>query len=88
MPTIGYKWYMNTKYLTWLKTKYLLKYTKAHIGEANHFSRHKNVTNEWQTCQITFEDEKTHYWKEPMNQHLKYPVKLSNFAIHEELGIF
>ena len=32
-------------------------------------------------------DEKTHDWREPIMQHIKHPMELSNFAFCEELGI-
>ena len=30
---------------------------------------------------------KTHDWREPIIQHLKNPMELSNFAFHKELGV-
>ena len=48
----------------------------------------EHVINKCKTCQIyNTADEKTHDWREPIIQHIKHPMELSNFAFHEELGI-
>ena len=36
---------------------------------------------------LTLKYEETLDWREPIIQHLKYPMELSNFNFHEELGI-
>ena len=61
----------------------------------------KHVIKECKTCQnirridpkindygtIIFLARKTHDWREPIIQHLKNPMELSDFAYHEELGV-
>ena len=61
----------------------------------------KHLIDECELCQIVtmsslkntiygaiiFRDEKTHDWREPIIQHLKYPTELRNFAFHKELGV-
>ena len=62
----------------------------------------EHVINECKTCQFTkildpkindygtiiFPTRKTHDWREPIIQHLKNPMKLSNFAYHKSWGCY
>ena len=61
----------------------------------------EHVIKECKTCQnirridpkindygtIIFPARKTHDWREPIIQHLKNPMELSDFAYHKELGV-
>lgn len=50
----------------------------------------EHIINKCETCQITtmFSQEGAkHDWRDPIIQHLKQTMKLSNSAFHEELGV-